>query len=362
MFRILENSTTHAENWTTDNPATQRPLLVDVTETQLVTFTSNVLHTILWYNLPSWLPIGRINELTRTCPVTNCEHTVDKKLLKSSSAIIFCISDCSALSRPPLNYYERPKNQVWVYFGLESPSTKERLYKGLTPSWRNSFNWSMSYQLDSDIVVPYGVLISNPFVENRNFSEIFRRKTKWAAWLVSKCDVPSLRDKFVDKLKKYGFPVDIYGRCGRRLTADPAKMISDDYKFYLSFENSMCKDYVTEKFFKYYRYDTIPVVRGGANYKKLLPDHTYIDTADFNSFQSLVNYLKSVGTNETLYTSYLRNMARYTSIDFIDNNLPYCSLCNKLNNIDRYKKTYTQIPNNLQECYKPDDIYRFDNN
>ena len=360
IFLFLERSSTHVENWTTVNPATQYPLQVDITDTQFVSFTSKRLHKTLWYNPPSWLSTENLNELTRTCPVSNCEHTANKKFSYSSSALIFCTIDCSALSQPPLNESERPKNQIWIYFGLESPITVERLSKGRTPKWRHSFNWTMSYQLDSDIVAPYGALIPKPFVENRNFSEIFHRKTKWAAWLVSKCNVSSLRETFVDKLKKYGFPVDIFGRCGKRLTEDPEKMIRGDYKFYLSFENTMCKDYITEKFFKYVRYDTVPVVRGGANYKKLLPDHTYIDTADFNSFESLVDYLKLVGANETLYTTYLRNIARYTLNLFHENNMPFCSLCNKLNNARGYQKTYTEIPNNLEQCFITHDINTFD--
>ena len=58
----------------------------------------------------------------------------------------------------------------------------------------------------------------------------------------------------------------------------------------------MCEDYVTEKLFKYFRYDTILVVRGGANYKKLLPKQTFIDTADFKSFKSLVDFLNLLET------------------------------------------------------------------
>ena len=103
----------------------------------------------------------------------------------------------------------------------------------------------------------------------------------------------------------------------------------------------MCKDYVTETFLKYYRYDTIPIVRGGANYKNLLPNKTYIDTADFKSFKSLVNYLKSFGNNETLYRTYLKNMARYTTTDHLDLDLPYCEMCSKINDAEKYIKRHT---------------------
>ena len=347
---------------------------MDVTESQLMGWTlkdiinstgrsqySKPVHKILWYNLPAWFSIKRIREHAKTCRFNNCEHTANKSILKSSSAIVFCMSDGAALNRPPLNVHERPTNQVWIYFRMESPTIQEQMYKGRIPSWINSFNWSMSYQLDSDIIVPYGVLKTKQSEENRNFSEIFRRKSKLAAWLVSECNVPSLRDKFVDKLKKHGLPVDIFGRCGKRLTKDPEKTISAEYKFYFSFENSICEDYVTEKFFKYFRYDTILVVRGGADYKKLFPKHTFIDTADYKGFKSLVDYLKLVGNNETLYTTYLRNKARYTSTHWKDNNQHYCALCNKLNHVGNYQKTYSQIPKDLQKCYTPGDIERLDN-
>ena len=309
-----------------------------------------------------WLPIEGLNEHAKTCRFNNCKHTENKDVLRTSSAIVFCKNDCVPLNQPPLNANERPLNQVWIYFGLESPATQEQLYKRHIPSWKNSFNWSMTYQLNSDIVIPYGVLTAKQFAENRNLSDIFRGKSKWAAWLVNQCNVPSLRDKFVDKVRKHGLPVDIFGRCGKELTTDPEKMISSEYKFYMSFENSMCEDYLTEKVFKYFNYDTILVVRGGANYKKkLFPKHTFIDTADFKSFKSLVDYLKLVGNNGSLYTTYLRNKARYTSTGFSNLNLSYCAVCNKLNYVNMYKKTYERIPKNLQKCCTPGGIDMLDN-
>lgn len=45
------------------------------------------------------------------------------------------------------------------------------------------------------------------------------------------------------------------------------RMAESKYKFYLSFEDAICKDYATEKFFSIFGgLNLIPVVLGGANY------------------------------------------------------------------------------------------------
>ena len=70
------------------------------------------------------------------------------------------------------------------------------------------------------------------------------------------------------------------------------EMVERDYKFYLSFENSICRDYVTEKFYKAIAFSTVPVVYGGADYKKTgVPKKAYIDVRDFASRK--LNYFSS---------------------------------------------------------------------
>ena len=74
------------------------------------------------------------------------------------------------------------------------------------------------------------------------------------------CDTKSKRELYVKELQKY-IDVDIYGKCGPLKCPDNPKvydprmnkecydMLEQNYKFYLSFENIFCKDYVTEKLF-----------------------------------------------------------------------------------------------------------------
>lgn len=60
-------------------------------------------------------------------------------------------------------------------------------------------------------------------------------------------------------------------------------MLERDYKFYLSFENSICRDYVTEKFYNALLFKTVPIVYGGANYSAVAPKGSYINVRDFPS-------------------------------------------------------------------------------
>ena len=98
---------------------------------------------------------------------------------------------------------------------------------------------------------------------------------KPVAWLVSHCHTSSQRELYVNELQKY-VPVDIFGRCGKPLKCTVGrdecfKEIEEQYQFYLSFENSLCRDYATEKLYRALASKLVPVVMGGANYSRIVP-------------------------------------------------------------------------------------------
>jgi len=73
------------------------------------------------------------------------------------------------------------------------------------------------------------------------------------AWFVSNCEDQNGRLDYARTLSKY-ISVDIYGKCGTKNCSRDNETscftkLEKDYKFYLAFENSNCKDYITEKFF-----------------------------------------------------------------------------------------------------------------
>ena len=67
-----------------------------------------------------------------------------------------------------------------------------------------------------------------------------------------------------------------------------------NYKFYLSFENSVCEDYITEKFFRILKYNVIPVTYNGVDMDKFAPPHSFINTLDFKGVSNLAKYLNKV--------------------------------------------------------------------
>lgn len=73
------------------------------------------------------------------------------------------------------------------------------------------------------------------------------------AWFVSNCSARNNRLAYAKELSKY-IQVDIYGACGNfKCSRNQAKqcfdMLDKEYKFYLAFENSNCRDYITEKLY-----------------------------------------------------------------------------------------------------------------
>jgi alpha-1,3-fucosyltransferase len=82
--------------------------------------------------------------------------------------------------------------------------------------------------------------------------------------------------ELIEKLRAF-MPVDVYGKCSGHecprtfangTAGECRAILTAEYKFFLAFENSVCEDYITEKFFSTVRYDVIPVVYGGGQYDK----------------------------------------------------------------------------------------------
>lgn len=211
------------------------------------------------------------------------------------------------------------------------------------------FNWTMTYRIDSDILLPYGHVIPVPEPQRvqKDFGAIYAEKKYSIVWLVSHCETVSLRSHYTHELQKY-IPVHIYGDCGTYTCRDRSCLnrIIREYKFVLSFENTYYPNYVTEKLFDWFGRDVIQVVRGGGVDYSIygIPSDTIIDADDFPSPKELALYLLSVGNDRAKYIGYLQRKNRYGTIPmYIIQQMAYCNLCSKLNNVNKWRKSYTNI-------------------
>ncbi len=198
----------------------------------------------------------------------------------------------------------RTRSQIYVYLNRESP------FRSRYFGWmHDTFNLTISHlsHPDTDIQIPYGRVVtrnlSDPYEDNA--WEIVGGKTKHIAWVVSNCVSHSGREQYVMELGKH-IDVDIYGRCNNS-QCDSSSCFSNiekKYWFYLAFENSLCKGYVTEKFFRTLEYHIVPVVLGGGNYSAVAPPHSFIDVSDFSNPRHLASYLQYLIAHPKEYLKY----------------------------------------------------------
>ncbi|XP_006863853.1 PREDICTED: uncharacterized protein LOC102825360 [Chrysochloris asiatica] len=222
----------------------------------------------------------------------HCCLSTNRSLLASADAVVFHHRELQN-SRVHLPLDRRPRGQPWVWASMESPSHTHGLSR-----LGGIFNWVLSYRRDSDIFVPYGRLepLEGPLLPPSPV------KSRLAAWVVSNFQERQQRAKLYRQLAPH-LHIDVFGRANRRpLCADCLLPTVARYHFYLAFENSVHRDYITEKFWRNALLaGTVPVVLGPprANYEAFAPPDAFVHVEDFDSVHELASFLSSM--NETCY-------------------------------------------------------------
>ncbi|KAH3816916.1 hypothetical protein DPMN_118441 [Dreissena polymorpha] len=308
-----------------------------------------VKHTILYWNKPFWM-----KDVRDAC--LNCEVITNRSKARDASAIVF-FGMADGIGKPPQTLEERNPNQAWIFSSVETPLHMFQEY--MSSEWQGKFNWTWTYRPSATFFQPYGIMLKKEYIPEKNYSDIFHRKSKLATWIVSHCQTDSKREIYVGQMNTYkNGTVDIFGGCGKyKPTWGEYGNVIKNYKFYISFENSFCSDYFSEKFFSAFSTDIIPVVRGGADYTKYVPNGTYIDTQDFRSPKELVDYLIQLASDEKMYTEILRRKDRYqlyAGWQLFGECV--CRICQKLNDIDKHRATILNNSEIMGDCRSPRDL------
>ncbi|XP_074657227.1 glycoprotein 3-alpha-L-fucosyltransferase A-like [Tubulanus polymorphus] len=298
------------------------------------------------------LPKRNLNPFLR-CPINTCEITEDRSKIGTADVIV--------IERPAIGSVEpsgpRPKHQVQVMLNVESPLNTPLHYG---TGYQSSLNWTVTYRRDSTIPVPYGVFVR--YNESVRFKVLKKNyaagKTKKVAWFISNCYDNNERLKLAEELSKY-ISVDIYGKCGtlkcpRSLRKKCFHLLDSSYKFYLAFENSNCREYITEKFFlNGLSRDIVPIVYGAHkdDYERVAPPHSFIHVDDFESPKQLAEYLHRLDKNDHLYNSYFR--WKGTGKVFTGDLYFWCRLCMLSHADDADKRRYVS---NYDRWWRPEGI------
>ena len=303
--------------------------------------------------------------LKHGCDVSDCivyDNATSSELLplEEYDAIIIHMHELWLTHLPE---FQRKSHQRLIFLTQESPTT---LPIDIT-ILGNYFNWTMSYRLNSDVQLLYGRVLpgltapktpeeTQKMIEETHLpsaKNYATNKTRPVGWMVSHCDTNSLRETYARQLGKF-IPVDVYGGCGNLSCSrnhdhwlsypECYTMLEEKYKFYLSFENSICTDYVTEKFFEILNHTLVPIVYGGADYSQIAPPHSYINALDFTP-EKLAQYLKLLDSNDTLYNEYFWWKDHYRVEAGVDQMAShgFCDLCKKLHQDEGVTKYYYEL-------------------
>ena len=202
------------------------------------------------------------------------------------------------------------------------------------------------------------------FFLNKNLTYKIQLKVKFAAAIISRCAAD--RSELVTKLREY-IQVDVYGKCGELSCPDDNKTdcnahIAAQYKFFFAFENSLCSEYITEKFFRTLNYDIVPVVLGLGDYSKYVPKSGYINVLDYKSPKELADYLIYLDKNPSEYNKYFawRKHISYhhdrwsteleMSVSHTTTFHTFCEMCIKLN-MEIHFGVQQRDVNNIEELY-----------
>ncbi|XP_055076172.2 4-galactosyl-N-acetylglucosaminide 3-alpha-L-fucosyltransferase 9 [Misgurnus anguillicaudatus] len=225
-----------------------------------------------------------------------CRLTDDRNLFSEAHGVLFHHGDMdNDLSNMPTQ--TRPSFQKWIWMNMESPSNSA-LYSYLN----DLFNLTVTYRRDSDIMIPYGR------ISQKNSLDRFQlpHKEKLVCWIVSNWKPEYERSKYFLNLKEH-INVETYGDVfNRQITNEEYSELVSSCKFYLSFENSIHPDYITEKLFNPMAVGTVPVVLGPSrrNYEKFIPGSAFIHVNDYKSAEDLAAHLKYLDKNKEMYMKY----------------------------------------------------------
>ncbi|RCN35957.1 hypothetical protein ANCCAN_18165 [Ancylostoma caninum] len=233
------------------------------------------------------------------------------------------------------------------------------------------FNATMTYRKDSSYPWPYGKFETRRDHENvediiteKELQTALPRKRRGALIFVSHCDTHSSRETRIRQLSEVT-NITVVGTCNwfyptaNKVKCPKGDPCEDDliaeHRFYISFENSECKGYITEKFFKRMSQMLVPIVLKRIIYSdEDIPPDSFVALDDFNSYTLLAKHLDMLLHNDSEYMKYFKWTRRYRKPYSYKSDVG-CKLC-----ADLHAKKELRVDNIREHFYRNQCGPRFD--
>ena len=266
--------------------------------------------------------------------IPHCKLVDQRSFFPSADVVVFHNRELIDGSQKLPTDLPRPRGQRWAWMSLESPA-----HNGNLQQFANIFNMTISYRRDADITVPYGEVLplesEEPLLEDNSVN-----KTSLVCWVVSNYMSHHKRSQLYKELSAI-VPVEVYGRWTNKplSSEDLLPTISRCY-FYLAFENSVAKDYITEKLWKNaYQGGAVPVVLGPplSHYKAVAPPNSFIHVDEFKSVKEMAEYLQRLAEDKKRYAEYFKWKQQWKVKIYTDWRERLCEICSHNSTLLPYK-------------------------
>lgn len=150
--------------------------------------------------------------------------------------------------------------------------------------------------------------------KDRNYDKsILDRKTYFANFIAGHESEYSIRGDFFKKLCEYKrvesagtYLNNMPDHQTVRWNDDSKRQFQEKCKFTLCFESTKHEGFVTEKITDAFYADTIPVYYGSDNVKDIFNEKAFINCADYESFDAVVEKIKELDNDDEKYMEMLR--------------------------------------------------------
>ncbi|KAI8119411.1 Alpha-(1,3)-fucosyltransferase B [Lucilia cuprina] len=284
---------------------------------------------IIW-----WTPLMSGYTETRMCDKYICKFTALRDEVDKAKAFLYYGSDIKIDDFP----LPRKSHQLWGLMHEESPRNVAFMPYN---DWLQHFNLTSTFSRHSDLpmttyYLPHSDNLTTPAFTVPIGEKSRHKNQALVLFMQSDCDTMSGRDDYVKELMNY-ISVDSFGAClNNKELPESLQKIQQDYlnhlyapellkfmaryKFIIAYENGVCQDYITEKFWRPLIAGSIPIYFGSPSIKDWSPNEkSFIDISNFSSPKALATYLKELDANDRAYNSYLNH--KYNMLQPITNKL-----------------------------------------